>query len=72
MPVYQVNYEAVFIEGPLKGKRYHKHETFETRSAAIEFASKDGYIICKCDKQGYIGDGFRQENSQLIDLRQYE
>ena len=63
---YQVNFDKVFIDGQLKGHRYHDHLRFVSKSDAIFFAKRDGLII-----SAYGGDNYRQEESQIIDLRQY-
>ena len=63
---YQVNFDKVFIDGPLKGHRYHDHQRFILKSEAIFFAKRDGLII-----SAYGGDNYRQEESQIIDLSEY-
>ena len=63
--MYQVNFEKLYVDGDLAGKRYHRHQKFETRAGAIFFAKRDGLLIA--DAQGT----YRQESSQIIDLARF-
>jgi hypothetical protein len=56
---YQVNFEKLFIEGTLKGLRYHDYLRFCTRNAAAHFAARDGLIVTPCCGTG----AYRQECS---------
>ena len=59
---YQVNFDKVFVDGILSGKRYHDHLRFVSKSDAIFFAKRDGMIITECTRTG----SYRQEDSQVI------
>ncbi len=61
---YQVNFDKVFIDGMLKGKRYHDHLRFTCHKDAKHFAMRDGLIISPCCGTG----DYRQEESTIIRL----
>ena len=61
---YQVNFEKVFINGTLKGKRYHAYLRFTCHNDAKHFAMRDGLIISPCCGTG----DYRQEFSIISKL----
>lgn len=64
MYTHQVNFEKVFVEGILKGKRYHDHIRFTCFSDAKFYAQGDGLIFTPCCGTG----AYRQEDSTIITL----
>jgi len=64
---HQVNFDKVFVSGVLKGHRYHDHLRFVSLSDAIFFAKRDGLIVSPCCGT----DSYRQEDSQIIDLKDF-
>ncbi len=65
---WQVNFDKVFVDGLLKGHRYHAYLRFCTHADAVFFAKRDGLIIQPCAGSS----SYRQEDSQIVDLNQYE
>jgi len=61
---YQVNFSKVFIDGVLKGKRYHDYLRFTCHADAKHFAMRDGLIISPCCGTG----DYRQEESTITAL----
>lgn len=61
---HQVNFDKVFIDGALKGRRYHDYLRFTCFNDAKLFAGRDGLIISPCCGTG----DYRQEDSIISRL----
>lgn len=64
---FQVNFEKVFVDGLLKGRRYHAHLRFVTREEAKAFAKRDGTVVAPCAGSS----SYRQEDSIIVDLAKF-
>ena len=60
---WQVNYSKAMLSGILKGRVYHAHLRFCTKSNAIFFAKKEGMVITDIS-----GDDYRMEDVSIVRL----